>query len=288
MDLVATCWLTAGDAAPQRGDERSPFPLRERVEAAARAGFRGFGLVHADLGPAVEQYGIAGMVSIFKDNGIEHIELEFLGDWWADGEARAASDMVRRDLLRAAEHLGARLIKVGVDIHDRAWDHNHWVEEFAILAEQARQVGSRIALEPMPFGNIRTVGEALRLVNEAGSDAGGLMVDIWHVARAQTPFAELAALPLHRIAGVEINDADATPIGTLWEDTINHRRFCGQGSFDLPAFITAMQTAGWRGPWGVEVISEELRRMPLDHAVSEAYRTAYDQFSRLAASAPPG
>ena len=49
QDLLATCWTTAGDAAPLRGDERSPLPLRERVEAAAAAGFRGIGLLHIDL-----------------------------------------------------------------------------------------------------------------------------------------------------------------------------------------------------------------------------------------------
>jgi hypothetical protein len=31
-DLLATCWTTAGDAAPLRGDEQSPIPLQERVE----------------------------------------------------------------------------------------------------------------------------------------------------------------------------------------------------------------------------------------------------------------
>jgi hypothetical protein len=36
-DLLATCWTTASDAAPLRGDERSPLPLRERVAAAAFA-----------------------------------------------------------------------------------------------------------------------------------------------------------------------------------------------------------------------------------------------------------
>jgi hypothetical protein len=30
-----------------RGDERSPFLLASRIAAAARAGYRGFGIVHA-------------------------------------------------------------------------------------------------------------------------------------------------------------------------------------------------------------------------------------------------
>ncbi|MCU1615728.1 MAG: hypothetical protein JWO98_3268 [Frankiales bacterium] len=43
-ELLATCWTTARDAAPSRGDWRTPVPLRERIEAAAAAGFTGFGV----------------------------------------------------------------------------------------------------------------------------------------------------------------------------------------------------------------------------------------------------
>ena len=53
-DLLATCWSRAGDAASDRADLRSPLSLRERVEAASAAGFRGFGLLSADLRAAEE------------------------------------------------------------------------------------------------------------------------------------------------------------------------------------------------------------------------------------------
>lgn len=36
--LLATCWSSAGDAASDRADLRSPVPLRERVEAAGADG----------------------------------------------------------------------------------------------------------------------------------------------------------------------------------------------------------------------------------------------------------
>ena len=165
-DLPATCWTTAGDAAPPRGDEQSPVPLPERVEAAATAGFRGFGLLHADLLVAERDHGMARIRSLLQDNGLVHVELELLTDWWTDGPRRQRSDTVRRKLLSAAEALGARHIKVAPDVTDQPWDHDRWVTEFAALAEDAHQAGTRVGLEFLPWSNIKTVHDGLRLVRD--------------------------------------------------------------------------------------------------------------------------
>ena len=277
QDLLATCWTTAGDAAPLRGDERRPLPLRERVESAAAAGFRGFGLVYADLVVAERDDGMAGIRSLLDDNGLVHLELELLTDWWADGPRRRRSDEVRRKLLEAAGALGARHVKVAPDVSGEPWDHDRWAAEFAVLAEDARQAGTRVGLEFLPWSNIRTVHDGLRLVRDAGHDAGGLVIDVWHTERAGTPPAELAGVPLRHIVGVELSDADADQVGTLFEDTANRRRLCGEGSFDLQGCIRALRAAGWAGPWGVEILSEAFRRLPVGEAVAAAFATARAQ-----------
>ncbi|MFD9186861.1 sugar phosphate isomerase/epimerase family protein [Streptomyces phaeochromogenes] len=273
-DLLATCWTTAGDAAPGRPDQRSPLMLRERVEAAGSAGYRGFGLLYADLVEAERAYGLPGIRSLFEDNGLVHIELELLTDWWADGAPRAASDVVRLELLRAAEALGARHLKIGPDVEDRPWELDLWAEEFATLAAQADGVGARLGIEFLPWSNLKTVHDGLRLVEAAGHPAGGLIIDVWHTERAHTPPADLASVPASRIVGVELNDADSQVIGTLFEDTVRRRRLCGEGSFDLTGIISALRTAGWTGPWGVEILSDAHRALPVREAAEAAYRTA--------------
>jgi sugar phosphate isomerase/epimerase len=285
--LLATCWTTAGDAAPLRGDERSPFRLRARVEAAAEAGFRGFGLVYADLIVAEQEYGLAGIRSMLQDNGIVHVELELLTNWWTTGPAREKSDSIRRKLLIAAEALGARDIKVAPDVSDGPWERVQWATEFSRLAAEAQPVGARIGLEFLPWSNIKTVHDGLRLVQDAGHDAGGLIIDVWHTERAHTPPADLAAIPPKHIVGVELSDADETPVGTLFEDTVNRRRLCGQGSFHLPELIRALRSVGWTGPWGVEILSAKFRRLPLRDAVTAAYQTAAAQLDRAAPPPPP-
>jgi sugar phosphate isomerase/epimerase len=88
-ELLATCWTTAGDAAPSREDWRSPVPLRERIEAAASAGFTGFGVLAVDLAIADREHGLSGLRTMLTDNGIVHRELEGLPDRWSGGPERA-------------------------------------------------------------------------------------------------------------------------------------------------------------------------------------------------------
>ena len=53
----------------------------------------------------------------------------------------------------------------------------------------------------------------------------------------------------------------------------NRRRLPGEGAFDVPAFVAAVHRAGYRGHWGVEIISEEHRQLPVREALTRA-RTA--------------
>ena len=153
--LLATCWSSAGDAASDRADLRSPLTLRERIEAASAAGFRGFGLLSADLPAAEQEYGLSGIRAMLEDNGIVDLELEGIPYWWDDGPRRAESDRIRRDLLRAAEALGARHIKVTPDGDDAPWDREHWAAKFAELAAQAHDAGTRLGIEFFPWSNIK-------------------------------------------------------------------------------------------------------------------------------------
>ncbi|WP_020143372.1 sugar phosphate isomerase/epimerase [Terracoccus sp. 273MFTsu3.1] len=273
-ELMATCWSSAGDAASDRPDLRSPLSLRERVEAASAAGFRGFGLLSDDLPAAVAAYGLKGIRDLLADNGITHLELEGIPWWWDDGAHEAESSRVRSALLGAAEALGARHLKVTPDGDAAPWDRGLWAARFAELAAQADGVGARLGIEFFPWSNIASLHDGLRLVTEAGHPAGGVIIDTWHVARAGTPAGDLAAVPLERIVGVELDDADEQVVGTLFEDTVHRRRYCGEGDFDLTGMVTALRSAGWTGPWGVEILSDEHRALPVGEALRRAATSA--------------
>jgi sugar phosphate isomerase/epimerase len=270
-ELLATCWTSAGDAAPDRGDEVSPVDLRTRIETAAEVGWEGFGLLHADLAIARRTMGLQELRRIFEGAGIEHVELEVLPWWWTTDERRRISDGRRTLLLDAAEVLGAATIKVAPEVSDQPVDPARFHADFDALATQAGNAGTRVALEFMPMSSLATLQAGVDFVTAVGNRYGGLAVDIWHVHRGGTSYAELERiLPVEYLFVVELDDADEQVVGTLWEDTVNARRLPGEGVFDVPAFIAAIHRVGYRGHWGVEIISEQHRQLPIREGLTRA------------------
>lgn len=271
--LTATCWTSAGDAAPGVGDERSPHSMKSRMEAAVAAGWHGFGIVHADLVAFRDSEGLRALRALADDTGIEHLELEFIGDWWTTGPRRAASDTVRRDLFEAAEVLGVPTIKVAAAM-DGPPPTDLMLTELDRLATQARERGTRVAIEPMPFStNIRTMKDGADVLAAISNPSLGLVLDTWHLYRAGTDYSTISqVIARGSIFIVELDDGGAKPQGTLWDDTIDHRRYPGDGAFNVPDFIRAVSDAGFDGYWGVEIISEQHRALPITEGLAAAAR----------------
>jgi sugar phosphate isomerase/epimerase len=232
------------------------------------------GLFYTDLPHVVAQYGYAGMRSILADHGILHLELEALIDWFADGERRARSDETRALLLRSAEALGAFQIKaVGDAITD--CPRGRMIEALGALADQARDSGTRVCIEIMAGSNIDDLRRAREIVEAADRANAGILLDVWHIVRGQVPYADIARLPKKLIFGVELNDGSMRSVGTPFEDTVHRRKFCGEGEFDLAGFVGAVRAAGYEGSFGVEVLSNRVRTMPLDELAPLASRTTW-------------
>ncbi|MES2262832.1 MAG: sugar phosphate isomerase/epimerase [Pseudomonadota bacterium] len=285
IDLLAAYWTIAGDVYPCAPTEVSPYPLEARAEAAAKAGWKGLGLVLDDLKATIARVGVAGVRNILADNGMRHFELEILVDWYQDGELRAASDRFKRDVIELGGALGMCNLKIGASYADPGpADFPRMAAEFARLCEEVGQVGATVSLEFMPFSIVRNIDDGLAIVQAADQANGGLTVDTWHVARSGDPFSKIATIPGRFIKSVELDDADEKVVGTLFEDTRFNRRLCGEGFYDTVEFIDAVQQAGFTGPYyGVEMISTSHRKLPLEEMARRAYDTTIAQFDKLAA-----
>ncbi|MCH9828467.1 MAG: sugar phosphate isomerase/epimerase [Gammaproteobacteria bacterium] len=282
IELCASYWTIAGNTFPGDGSEISSFPLRERAQVAGKIGWRGMGLVYADLEATLRKEGIDTVRSILSDNGIRHLELEFLVDWHLDGARRFAADAMFGDMLEVASKLEVAKIKLGAGLFEEGEpDLPRMREALALIGERANPLGIDIAIEFLPFASINTIERCVALTKDLGTDNVGVLVDTWHVHRGGMKSDDIRSIPSQLLKAAELDDAGPELIDSLFNDSTHHRHLCGEGVIDIPAQIQALLDTGYRGYWGVEVISAAHRQLPLEEAARRAYDTTMAQFHNV-------
>lgn len=274
--LVATCWTTAGTARPLDASEVASYSPLERVRAVADGGWTGLGFAHEDLERIRATTGFAVVAAAARDAGLTHVEVELVTDWWGPPQSwRPRWEL----LLEAAQAFGSPFVKAGTEFSAPWADLSPLVDPLRRLAIEAADHGTRVALEPLPFSMVGSVPAGADLVRAVDHPGAGLAVDLWHVVRAGTTLAELEqCLTAGLVAAVELDDADADPVGTLFEDTRDRRRYCGEGAQDVRGFVEVLRRLGFPGPWGVEILSDEHRGLDLTAGLARARRTALSCF----------
>lgn len=279
-EFVASFWTLAGNSHPRECNGISVLPLEVRAEAAAAAGFRGFSFVNTDLAavreiPRWQQY--SDIRRLLDSLDLRFVELELITDWFTTGQRKIASDKVRDLLFEAAVELGAHHIKVIGDLGSQC-PLAQMVDGFGAMCRAAEKTGAKIGIELTPLTNLFTPEQGLNLVRASGASNAGLFLDVWHMGRAGIPLDSLDQIPANMIIGIELDDADLEVCGTLMHDTMTHRRLPGQGKLEPARLIAAVNRAGYRGFYGVEIVSDEHRARPVEEAARVAIQTARSQF----------
>jgi sugar phosphate isomerase/epimerase len=288
-DLIALYWTISGPVEVHFGREWSLFSFRERCEQAARVGFRGMGIWHADLKHMLETQSLGELRAILDEHGLDQLELEFLGDWFldADDERRRASDERRALLFEAAAALPTHQIKAG-NIMGTECDLQQIVERFAELCiDAAQHTDAKIVYEFMPYDlQVNDVDSALAVVEGADAPNGGLAFDTWHLGKLQLDPEELRRIPSRFIAWVELSDGPYAYAPDRLDEVINRRQLPGEGEFPIAEYVSVFRELGYDGPWGVEVLSEELRNLPIDEIFDRSYEATSAQLARARERSP--
>ena len=152
------------------------------------------------------------------------------------------------------------------------------VEGLREVAAVAYEAGVRLGLEPAHPGQhdtvsfVNTVADAVLLLDEAGLDDVGVMVDtynLWH----ERP--EAVAVLVDRVTGLHVADEPADLERT-------DRVLPGEGGRRSADIVNALVDAGWGGYLDVEIFSSPDRFWGLP--VDEAARRAYAAVSALRSS----
>jgi hydroxypyruvate isomerase len=227
------------------------LPYLERVGAARRAGFHRIETAWPEQ--AEDREGLAGVVA---EQQMEVVLLNCPAGDMEGGERGFLNDPLRRedaerDFLDAADlaqRVGAPSLNAllgrelpGIPL---ASQRRAVVEALSAFAPEAASRGLRIVVEPVnsienPGYLAPTPRAALELIEECDSDALGVLLDVYHVARAGgDPLAEIdrcGAL----IGHVQISDHPG-------------RGRPGSGELDFVGILERLNAVGYRGSVGLE------------------------------------
>jgi sugar phosphate isomerase/epimerase len=287
-ELLGLYWTVSGPVEVHGGREWSLFDFGARCEQAARVGMSGIGLWHADVEHQLESRSLEEIKTDLDDNGLKYVELEFINDWFLDpgDERRRDSDATRKLLWEAAAALDAHHIKVG-NIFGNEAELPVVAERFAELCSDAAEHHSAtIVYEFMPFDvNVNSVERVLQVVEAAETENAGIAIDTWHMSKLGIVPEELRAIPLRYLSWIELSDGQRQNMEDMVVETTQHRKLPGEGEFDIPGYIEVALAMGYAGPWGVEVLSDELRELPIEQIFDRAYETSISQFHKASAPA---
>jgi sugar phosphate isomerase/epimerase len=147
------------------------------------------------------------------------------------------------------------------------------------IAAAADNAGVRLGLEPIHASErdgltlVTTIPETLDLLQEAGLPDVGIMVDLWHVGDTPEVEHRLAEI-VDRITGVHVADRYA--------DGRGDRALPGEQGWRTAELMRALEDAGWRGAWDVEIFGDAERADSLwSLDVDEAARRAHAAIAAL-------
>jgi sugar phosphate isomerase/epimerase len=275
-DLIAGYWTIAGPIRPGDADDVSPWPIAARIAAARAAGFTGIGFYYDDLIAIDRAGGVPDLRAVLHDQQIRVGQFELgVAQWWGTGAERGRADAMLERLLELIGRLDLP------DVHIKALPELTGtavpIEEYAsglrTFAAAAADIGAPVGLEFLPYSTISTADRAVEVVSACQHPNAGIVIDTWHVARGGTRLSSIAALAAARIVNIELNDVQEQAATDLGAETIDSRKYPGEGTFDWSGFLDAVRETGYDRPFGVEVLSDEQRSLDITAAAVRAYET---------------
>jgi sugar phosphate isomerase/epimerase len=261
------------------------------VQAYARAGVDGIGVWELKLGDgedarALEALEASGLASAAAVPAVPSIlPLPLLG---GPTDPAERVDAYCRSLERLAPFRPSGLVLLTGTAEGRDADEarSTVVDGLRTIAAEAKRLGLRIGLEPYqrdggePWTIVSSIPEAIELLHDAGDpETVGIQFDVWHLWNTPTLFDDIEN-ELERFVGVHVCDVREPTRG--WAD----RALPGDGIADVPRILRALDAAGWKGLYDIEIFSDDgtfgaeypdsLWAAPADETLARA-RAAFDQ-----------
>jgi sugar phosphate isomerase/epimerase len=229
--------------------------ITQRVDAAAGAGCSAIGIYIRDFQRLEADGSSDHLEGILDDRGLCLAEIDALRAW-GDPSSATTADAVDLEAaaFRIADRFACRSLHV---LGPREGTPGDVAKAFGALCDRAAHHGLLVGLEFLPSTSIATAADAIRTVEAADRDNGGLCVDVWHHQRGADDLSQIRALPGEKVIDVQMSDGPRAPtLADYEEDTRRNRVPPGDGEMDLSGFVAAVRATGTAAPWSLEVCNE--------------------------------
>ena len=179
------------------------------------------------------------------------------------------------ETMASAEQLADRAKTIGAQWVLTVFTHKVPAKRIQRCAKLFDDGGAGMAVEYTPLGAIPRMSDGMEYVRAAGQTArAGLMIDSWHFCFSDNTWQELAALPLDDIAYVQFTDALEPEFrDRMIRESLHRRAVPGDGVLELDRFAATFLDRGWNGTVSVEVLSAQLRELPVAELAGRLYTT---------------
>lgn len=239
------------------------WDLGQSIDAYARLGVRGIGVIKALL----DDYGRQKGIQQIKDAGLRVSSYAGIGRFTNPATTQANVERAIAELDVAAE-LGAECVYVTTGPRgDLSWEAaaKQFTEGLNQVVPAARERGLRLAIEPIhPMRQdltfINTAADAADVARGLGEAPVGYVLDFYHLWWNRG-ILDTISDSIDRIFAVQVSDHKETTMKTM------DRAMLGEGIMPMAELLRSLEDAGYQGLYDIEVISEDNERIGYDETL---------------------
>ncbi|PKF78203.1 3-keto-5-aminohexanoate cleavage protein [Vibrio sp. vnigr-6D03] len=247
--------------------------LRQKIEASAKAGFRGIEIFEADL---INHNGsIKEIRSMLDDNGLSVVAYQPLRDF--EGLPAPYRDRIfqrANQKFDIMDELGTDLLMVCSSCSPHALGGiQRAADDFSELGSIAEKREKRVAYEALAWGkHVFDYRDSWEIVRRANHEKIGVCLDTFHIFSRGTEIDSMLNIPGEKIFLVQAADAPRLSMDHLsWSR--HFRCFPGQGELPLDQFMKNLHATGYDGPFSLEIFNDQFRSSSPEKTAIDGYRS---------------
>ncbi len=247
--------------------------LRQKIEASAKAGFRGIEIFEADL---INHNGsIKEVRSMLDNNGLSVVAYQPLRDF--EGLPAPYRDRIfqrANQKFDIMDELGTDLLMVCSSCSPHALGGiQRAADDFHDLGGVAKKRGKRVAYEALAWGkHVFDYRDSWEIVRRANHENIGVCLDTFHIFSRGTEIDTMLNIPGEKIFLVQAADAPRLSMDHLsWSR--HFRCFPGQGELPLDRFMDNLHATGYDGPFSLEIFNDQFRSSSPEKTAIDGYRS---------------